>query len=108
MIGRIRRAPSVGDQLGDLRRTLETYVRQQLVEPLQGAGRRLAFGLVGGLLVGLGGILLTLALLRALQTETGEALDGNWSFVPYLVTLLVVSIASGGTLSLVRRKDDRS
>ena len=34
-------------------------------------------------------ILLMLAGLRALQTETGDTFDGNWSWVPYLIVLVV-------------------
>ncbi|NCG36732.1 MAG: hypothetical protein GWP48_04300 [Actinobacteria bacterium] len=38
----------------------------------------------------IGGISLTLAMLRALQTETGTAFTGNLSWTPYLITLVAL------------------
>ena len=43
----------------------------------------------------IGGIALTLALLRALQEETGSALTGNLSWAPYALTLLALSVVIG-------------
>jgi hypothetical protein len=43
----------------------------------------------GSLLLGVGVVLLLLAGLRALQTETGTTFTGNWSWVPYLIVLVV-------------------
>ena len=50
---------------------VKAYVRQELLGPLQGAGRWISMGLAGSLALVVGVILLLLSLLRALQTETG-------------------------------------
>jgi hypothetical protein len=42
----------------------------------------------------LGLVMLTLAALRALQAETGTALTGNWSWTPYLITLVGCAAAA--------------
>jgi ABC-type multidrug transport system permease subunit len=40
-------------------------------------------------------VLLAVGLLRALQTQTGEHLHGNWSWVPYVVVLVVCAAVIG-------------
>ena len=74
---------------------IKDYARQETVDPLKGAGRWVGFGLLGSVLVMIGGIALTLALLRALQEETGSALTGNLSWAPYALTLLALSVVIG-------------
>ena len=69
------------------------YVKQETVEPLRDLGRFLAFGVAGSVVVGLGLSLLLLGGLRLLQTETGDAFEGNWSWVPYLTVLAAAGVA---------------
>ena len=49
-------------------------------------------------------ILLMLAGLRALQTETGDALDGTLSWVPYLIVLVVAAALAGWAVSRISQK----
>jgi hypothetical protein len=79
--------------VGELKELLVAYARQETVDPIRSLGRYLAFGLIGSAFVGLSAVFLSLSVLRVLQTETGDAFDGNWSFVPYLVTLAAVVFA---------------
>ena len=64
---------------------VKAYARQELLHPLKGSPRWLGVGLAGSLLVAVGTVLLTLALLRALQTETGAVFAGSLSWIPYLI-----------------------
>ena len=64
---------------------VKAYVRQELLGPLQGAGRWVSMGLAGSVALVAGVVLLLLSLLRAMQTETGTAFDGNRSWIPYLI-----------------------
>lgn len=80
------------------------YARQETVEPLKGVGRYLGYGAAGAILVGVGVILLMLAGLRALQTETGDALDGNLSWLPYLIVLVVASALVGWAVTRISKK----
>jgi len=64
-----------------------TYAKQETIDPLKGLGRFLAFGVGGAIVLGAGFVLLLLAGLRALQTETGSTFTGNWSWAPYLIVL---------------------
>ena len=70
---------------------LVDYAKQETTEPLKGLGRYLGFGVGGALLVALGSTLLVIGVLRVLQTETGSTFTGNWSWAPYLITLLVAA-----------------
>jgi hypothetical protein len=78
--------PEVASDLWEL---TTTYAKQQTIDPLKGLGRFLAFGLAGAVSLGIGTILLALALLRALQTETGSTFTGNLSWIPYLIVVVV-------------------
>ena len=80
---------------GDYFELVKAYARQETVEPLRGVGRWLGFGIGGSLLLMIGGITLTLGMLRVLQEETGSAFTGNLSWVPYLCTLGAVAVVLG-------------
>ncbi len=81
--------------VADLLDLIKDYARQETTEPLKGAGRWIGFGLLGSALLMLGGISLTLALLRFLQEEGGSWMTGNLSWLPYLFTLLALAISIG-------------
>jgi hypothetical protein len=77
---------------GDFFDLVKAYAKQETVDPLSGAGRWLGLGLAGSVLLFLGGISLTLAMLRVLQEETGSTFTGNLSWVPHSLTLVAVMI----------------
>ena len=87
---------------------LRTYVTQETVGPLKGAGRWLGVGLGAAIVVGIGCCFLLLAALRASQDLIAR-LDVHpaWGVSAYVVTLVVglvfVAVAVGrigkGTLS---------
>ena len=62
------------------------YAKQETLEPLKGLGRFLAFGMAWSIALAAGGVLLLLAGLRALQTETGTTFAGNLTWLPYVIT----------------------
>jgi hypothetical protein len=76
----------------ELYELLVAYARQETTEPLRGLGRYMGFGALGSVLVALGSTLLVIGVLRVLQTETGTTFTGNWSWVPYLVTLVAAAV----------------
>jgi hypothetical protein len=59
------------------------YLKQETVQPLKGLGRFLYMGIAGSFFLAFGLLLILLGVLRLLQTETGTALTGDWSWVPY-------------------------
>jgi len=65
------------------------YLKQEVVEPLRGLGRFLYMGIAGSFFLAFGLLLILLGVLRLLQTETGSALTGDWSWVPYAVTVVL-------------------
>jgi Putative Actinobacterial Holin-X, holin superfamily III len=80
---------SLPEQVSDIVATAKAYALQETVDPLRGVGRFVAFGLGGAIVGGIGLILLLLAGLRALQTETGSSMTGNLSWIPYVIVLIV-------------------
>jgi hypothetical protein len=84
---------SVSKPAGDAVQLIIDYAKQETLGPLRGVGRFMAFGVIGAIALSGGTMLLLLALLRGLQTETGTTFKGDWSWAPYLVT--------GGAASIV-------
>ena len=78
--------------LQELRDVVLAYFRQEAVDPLRRLAAWLGFGLAGGVFVCTGLVLLALAGLRALQTETGDHLTGSLSWTPYAIVLAAVVV----------------
>jgi len=93
--------PTLATELWHL---LRDYVKQETVGPLKGLARFVAFGVAGSVLVGLGAVLGAIAGLRALQTQTGDTFDGNWSWAPYGIVLLGCAAVAAFAISRVGKK----
>jgi len=78
---------SIPETLSELKDLTVTYAKQETIEPLKGLGRFIAAGVAGSLLLGIGLVLWALAGLRALQTETDDTFDGDYTWAPYLIVL---------------------
>lgn len=95
-------APRGGDERGDakgIRRSggeaaqlVVDYLKQETLEPLKGVGKFVLFGAVGSLALCAGVVLLLIALLRALQSETGSAMSGHLSWLPYVIVGVVAIV----------------
>ncbi|HEX5367265.1 MAG TPA: hypothetical protein VFW63_11470 [Acidimicrobiales bacterium] len=93
--------PEVATELWGL---TKGYARQETVDPLKGIGRYLAYGGAGALVGAVGVLLLMLAGLRALQTETGSTFQGNLSWLPYLIVLVVAAGLAAAAVARISRK----
>lgn len=69
----------------------KAYVKQETLGPLKGAGRWIAFGVAGAIAVGMGVVLLMLAVLRLSQNY----MHGAMSWAPYGITLVAGLIVVG-------------
>jgi putative superfamily III holin-X len=94
---------SLLDQIKELWQLVLAYFKQETVEPVRNLGRFVLFGLAGSLVLGLGLILLMLSALRALQTETGSHLQGNNSWIPYVIVLIASVILIGAAVAGIAR-----
>jgi hypothetical protein len=94
--------PQVATELWELS---AAYAKQETIDPLKGLAQFLRNGLSGALVLGVGTLLLLLALLRFLQTETGSTFTGNLTWVPYVIVVLVASALIGlAVWRIVKRK----
>jgi hypothetical protein len=74
----------------ELREMIVAYVKQETLIPIKQLGRYILFGIAGSFLLGLGVVLLGVGGLRALQTETGDTFQGDWTWAPYGITVLAM------------------
>lgn len=81
---------------------VKEYAKQETLTPLRGAGRWLALGSAGAIFLGLGLSLILLGLLRFLQTEF-TAFDGAFSWVPYVLVLVVCLVLAAMSLARIKR-----
>jgi len=88
------RTPPLPQLVTELKDLVVTYVKQQTLVPLQALGRYIGFGIAGSLLLGVGVVFLGMSCLRALQTQTDGTFDGNWSWVPYLITFVALLVGA--------------
>ena len=79
--------PTLASELWQL---IVAYLKQETLDPLKGLGKFVGLGVAGAAVMSIGLVFLALALLRILQFETGAHLTGNWSWVPYILTLIAV------------------
>ena len=88
---------SIPQVVSELKELTVDYAKQETIDPIRGLGRFVAFGVGGSLVLAIGLSLLGLAGLRAMQSETGTAFTGNWSWAPY--GILFVALLLGGAVT---------
>ena len=84
------------------------YVKQETLDPLKGLGRFIVFGVAGSVALAIGLVILSVAFLRFLQTETGSTFSGNLSWVPYLICSVAVVLIAALAVKAVSRGQGRA
>ena len=87
-----RSLPALGTELWEL---VLAYLKQETIEPIKDLGRFVAWGVAGSVMLAIGLPLLALALLRALQVETGDHLTGHLTWVPYVGAIILSAVFAG-------------
>lgn len=78
----------------ELKDLVIAYAKQETIEPLKGLGRYIGYGVAGALLMGTGICFLAIGVLRLMQGNRGWAVHGNWSWVPYLVVVILLLVVA--------------
>lgn len=92
------RGRSFGNLVDEFVSLVVAYFRQETLDPIKSLGRYILFGIVGALLLSLGGGLLALAGIRAIQAETGHHLFGSLTWIPYFGGFFVAGLGAGWAL----------
>jgi hypothetical protein len=98
------RGDSPGDDVSQVLDTVKAYAKQETLGPLKGVGRSIGLGIAGALCLAVGTIIILVAILRLLQTET-SAFEGNWSFVPYVIDLVLAVLVVVVAVSRIKKVD---
>ena len=104
---------STSEKVIDLVDSVKVYAKQETIGPLRGAGRWLVFGLTAALSLGISMLFAVLGVLRLVQDVGGDALNGAWSFVSYLIALIAavalvaISLSRVNKSTLSRQDDGR-
>jgi hypothetical protein len=93
---------STAETISELKDLLVDYAKQETIVPLKGLKRYLGLGIPGALLSSLGLLLLALAGLRAMQTET-TVFQGRWSWAPYLIVLVGLGAVIAAAVTAITR-----
>lgn len=91
----------LGHHVNELLGLVIAYAKQETVEPLKGLVRFVAWGVAGAVLIATGGAMLTLTAVRAVQSETGNHLRGDLTWVPYMGGALVAAVGAGWAVSRI-------
>jgi ABC-type nickel/cobalt efflux system permease component RcnA len=86
--------PSTKALVDDLVQTTIAYLKQETLGQLSGLRKLAVMRLLAAICFAIGGVLLVIAAIRAMQTQTGTALSGNLSWLPYLFGVLIASAAA--------------
>jgi hypothetical protein len=96
------------DTIRELKDLVVAYAKQETLDPLKGIGRHLGFGIGGATLLGFGVFFLSMAALRALQTQTGDTFTDWKSFLPYLIVVAALLLCAGiAYAGATRRRSSR-
>ena len=82
-----KKLSEIVQELWDL---VRAYALQETVDPIKKLGAYVAWGGGGSAIISLGVFFLAMSALRFMQTETGDAFVGEFSWVPYLVVALAL------------------
>jgi hypothetical protein len=90
--------------LGEVVDLVKNYAMQETLAPVKGAGRWVAFGAAGAVLLGAGTMLLVLGLLRLVQNEFAPTFEGRWmSLLPYVFALVLCVVVIGVAVSRIAK-----
>lgn len=89
------RSGSTSENIADTIDMVKQYALQETVGPLRTAGRWIALGLVGAVLIGAATGFIALGVVRMMQVEWPGTFGGRWTrLVPYLCGLVVCILAA--------------
>ena len=84
-IKNVLRGQTLAEEAEGIKDVALRYVREETVDPVKALGRYTAFGCAGSFLVGLGGLLVAVGLLRLLQ----NLFHGTTSWIPYFAVTAI-------------------
>ena len=90
---------SLPKDIGELWELVVAYFKQETVEPLKNLRRFVLLGVLGSFCLGIGLVVLVVAALRVMQTQTGAHLRQNLSWIPYAIMIVVCLTVAGAAMA---------
>lgn len=79
------------------------YLKQETLTVVKALRGYVLFGILGSLVLTVGVVLLLVAFLRLLQTETAPTLSGNLSWLPYVIVCVAAILVIGLCVWLIMK-----
>ena|SRR5437763_16613415 len=97
---------SIPTLVAELKDLVVAYAKQETVGPLQNLRRFVIRGVLGSLCLGIGLVVLVIAALRVMQTETGSHLRQHLSWIPYAIMIVVCLTIAGAAMMAWARSNN--
>lgn len=91
------------DIIADLWQLCRDYAKQETVDPLKTLGGLFKYGVIGSVVLTIGLVFGTLAVLRGIQTEGGSAVTGSLDVLPYLAAFAFALVAVALAIVAIKR-----
>lgn len=93
-----------GQELKDL---VLAYFKQETTDELKALAGYVLFGVVAWMLIGIGVACGAVGVLRLLQEQAGGVFDGNWSWAPYFIVVILLGLSGFITWKVTTRRKER-
>ncbi len=90
--------------INDLYKLVVDYFKQETAQPFKDLFGWALFGLLGSLLIAIGFSFIVVGVIRLLQNETGSVFQGNFSWAPYLISIVGLLVLSFISFKFVQKK----
>jgi hypothetical protein len=98
-----REEKSFSELINELTGLIIAYFKQETLAPIRSLVRYVGYGVAGAILMAIGGVTLTLTVVRLIQDEAGAHLRGSLTWVPYTGGILVAALIIAWAITRINK-----